>query len=313
MTGQQLQQAGPEFRELRYFIAVAEQLHFGRAAKDLHISQPPLSQAIAKLERLVGVRLLERTSRHVELTEPGAAFLEEARMLIETLDGAIARTRAISRGEAGCLMLGTTPATRYSTTPSTLRMLTSRSPHLHVELVEGTAAFLLDALKRATLDVVIAYEIRPQPWLIAETIRAEEIVAAVGLRNPLAGRSLVTLDELISQPFVIGFEAADPDIHAAQLEIFRSHALDPELVREAPADADWDGELAASGFSLATLQVPPHGSVRLVPIEGGREHFRLRAAWRRGGRRPAVDRLLTALRDLNGPELTGPQVRAVPA
>lgn len=117
-----------EFRALRYFVAVAEELHFGRAARRLHISQPPLSQQIRKLEGELGVELFRRTRRRVELTHAGAIFLEQVRPLIADAGHAVHAARRASRGELGRLTIGFIHAASYMLLPAILRRFRLRAP-----------------------------------------------------------------------------------------------------------------------------------------------------------------------------------------
>ena len=140
-----------ELRQLRYFVTLAGELHFGRAAKRLALTQPPLTQAIQKLERELGVRLFERTQRRVALTHAGKAFLEEARHTLARADGAVDRAQRASRGEVGRLAVGFLANTAYTLLPLVLRDFTHSYPGVTLDLRELTNPQQLGALRRVPL------------------------------------------------------------------------------------------------------------------------------------------------------------------
>ncbi len=141
-----------ELRHLRYFVAVAEELHFGRAAERLHISQPPLSIQIRVLEDIVGAALFHRSQRRVSLTKAGEVLLAEARHILARVDGAIAASRSASRGEVGELSIGFVSTADYNVLPPLLREFRTRAPGVRLTLREATTDVLLAALVERTMD-----------------------------------------------------------------------------------------------------------------------------------------------------------------
>ena len=142
-----------ELRQLRYFVAVAEELHFRRAAERLHISQPPLSQQIRALEDELGFALLTRTRRRVELTPAGAAFLRDARALIGELDGAVATARRIDAGQTGRLRVGFVGSALLSIVPGTVERFRASRPGVAIELRERSTVDQLRAVAAGVVDV----------------------------------------------------------------------------------------------------------------------------------------------------------------
>jgi DNA-binding transcriptional LysR family regulator len=290
----------PELREFRYFIAVAEELHFGRAAARLFISQPPLSQAIAKLERYIGVRLLERTSRHVELTEAGGAFLSEARTTVAAAQEAVDRARDIGGGDAGTVAIGATPACVSSAVPTIVQELVRRHPLITPDVVIGQWPRLLLALDKGDVDAVFDYEIEARPAIVVEVLRSERILAVVGHDNPLADRDTVTLSDLLSQPLAIGPDLARGTGHpdAFELAIFRRRGLLPELIEHSAAGPDWERSLDARGFAIVVESAPQHPAAHRLNIEDVHERVGLCVAWSPYRHRLTVEHLLEAAHTL---------------
>ena len=284
----------PELREFRYFIAVAEELHFGRAAERLFISQPPLSQAIAKLERHVGVSLLERTSRHVHLTDAGRTFLEEARRTLEAAREAVDRARDIAGGDAGSVAIGASPECASSAVAAVVEELARRYATIETDVVIGQSAALLSALDKGAVDAVFDYRIEPQPAIEVKVLRSERIVAIVGRGNALADRGSVTLSELLTQPLAVSSERvrADARADAFELAIFRDRHLLPELIEHSAAGPDWERSLARRGFALAVEGAPRHHLTRCLTILDVHERMNLCMAWKAYSRRLVLDHLL---------------------
>jgi DNA-binding transcriptional LysR family regulator len=284
----------PELREFRYFIAVAEELHFGRAAARLFISQPPLSQAIAKLERYVGVRLLERTSRRVELTEAGRAFLAEAKTTVAAAQEAVERARDVGGGDAGTVAIGASPACASSAVATVVEELVQRYPTIRPEVVIGHGPRLLSALDKGEVDAVFDYEIEARPSMVVEVLRSERVLAVVGHDNPLATLSFVTLSELLTQPLAIGPDLGRRGGHpdAFELAIFRRRGLFPELSEHSAAGPDWERSFSARGFALVVETAPHHPATRRLNIVDLEDRVDLCVAWNPYRQRLTVERLL---------------------
>ncbi len=192
-----------ELRSLRYFVALAEELHFGRAAKRLSMTQPPLSQAILGLERELGVRLFDRTRRRVALTQSGAAFLEEARATLARAAQAVEAAQRAERGEAGRLAVGYLAATSYTLLPLVLREFSRAVPGVKLELRELTLPEQIEALRRGEVQVGLLRPPVADAELASETILHEPFVVALPARHPLAGLRRVPARRLAEEPFVM--------------------------------------------------------------------------------------------------------------
>ncbi len=194
----------PELRVLRYFVAVAEELHFGRAAARLHISQPSLSVQIRKLEHTFGAQLLQRTSRHVELTPAGAVLLDEARRLLVGVERLTAATRrAAANSGAGSLVVGFQANAAAELTPKILAAFQARCPSVQVEMRSHDFADPYAGLASGSVDVAF---VRPpvlvQSWLSMETLFVEPRMLVTSSDSALAVRDRVAVEDVVDEPFV---------------------------------------------------------------------------------------------------------------
>jgi DNA-binding transcriptional LysR family regulator len=196
---------GPDIdlRLLRYFVAVAEELHFGHAARRLHLSQPALSTQVHKLERLVGARLLERTSRRVQLTPAGAVLLDEARRILISTDRALQATRDAATGARGRFVVGFVANAAAELTPAILETFAALHPGVQVELRQFGFADPSCGLADGSVDAAF---VRPPlarwNWLESETLFTEPRVLVVADRFPVAARTEVVTEMLADEPFV---------------------------------------------------------------------------------------------------------------
>jgi DNA-binding transcriptional LysR family regulator len=191
-----------ELRHLRYFVAVAEELHFGRAAARLHVAQPALSQQIKHLEEELKVRLLERTKRRVALTEPGRAFLAEARRTLANAQSAVEVARRAARGEVGRLRVGYVDLAMWGALPGLLRRFTEAFPSVELALTELHREPQRQALLRGDLDVGFLTLREGDAELEGRLVSADPLVVALPEHHPLARRRRVPLAELAGEPWV---------------------------------------------------------------------------------------------------------------
>ena len=175
---------GVELRHLRYFVVVAEELHFGRAAKRLSIAQPPLSQQIARLETLVGYPLLERRPR-VALTEPGRVLLAAARRTLQSVAHGVDATRRAGRGETGMLTVGFAASAMLTALPEVFRAYRSRFPGVELRLREMSTSAQVEALRVGGIDAGFLREPAEHPDVLAEPVLREPFVAALPPEHPL--------------------------------------------------------------------------------------------------------------------------------
>src|SRR5437762_4036348 len=183
-----------ELRQIRYFVAVAEELHFRRAAAHLHISQPPLSHQINQLEQELGCRLLLRTRRRVELTDAGRAFLRDARAVLQEVDSAVDTARRIDSGQTGHLRISFVGSALLSIVPTAVQRFRATRPDVEIELRERPTADQLRAVAEGAVDVgLIRPPVQPSDQLRVERVMREQTVAAVPADHPLAALTRVPL------------------------------------------------------------------------------------------------------------------------
>jgi DNA-binding transcriptional LysR family regulator len=204
---------GIELRHLRYFLAVIEELHFGRAAARMNMAQPPLSQAIRKLERELDVRLLNRTSRRVVPTEAGQVFAEHARRVLSTFEVAVAEARSAGSAQR-CLRIGCVPYLPILRVHGFLQALEERLPSRRAEVIHMTAVEQLRRLDQATLDVGIIHDAGHVDGVEMEALFVgEPLVAFVSKEHPLAAKKVLSADDLREEVHVTWARAVDPALH----------------------------------------------------------------------------------------------------
>lgn len=195
-----------ELRHLRYFVAVAEELHFGRAAERLHMAQPPLSQQIRQLETEMGVVLFARTNRRVELTAAGEVFLAEARGILRQVEQAATRARRAGRGEWGWLGVGFAGSATYDVLPSILRRFRELYPDVELGLQELSSEEQEQALLERRLHLGFTRISLPAPGLVSEPLLHEPLVLALPSTHRFARRKKIHLRELAEESFILFHE-----------------------------------------------------------------------------------------------------------
>lgn len=294
-----------ELRHLRSFVAVAEELHFGRAADRLHISQPPLSQQIRRLEREIGTPLFERT-RPIRLTAAGAIFLEEARRSLEHVRRGVDVSSRAGRGEFGHLGVGAINWAHATIIPPLMRALRSKAPDVRVALSTSAPAFQMDALLEERLDVAFAAF---SPWpmassaLRAEPLIEESMVAIVAHDHPLAKRASVSLQDLASEPFLTLSSAITPGLMAQQMTALLDLGFAPPRIHEV-GDPQTLLSLVAAGAGVS-LHMASYRNLRrdvaFIPLDSHAPAAKLFMVWRREDERPLLRVLLDLARAVSQP------------
>jgi DNA-binding transcriptional LysR family regulator len=227
-----------ELRHLRYFVAVAEHGHVTRAAESLGIQQPPLSQQIKALEQELGVLLLRREPRGVELTDAGAAFLERARVILSEVERAFASTRRTARGEQGRVVVGfTSSAPFHPFVPRVIRMFREASPHVSLMLEESGSSELVQGLHNEVIDAAfIRSPVVDVVDLLVQPLLQEKMVIALPAGHPLASelsRSL-ELSELAHHTFILYKRPGAPGLYDSIITACRGAGFSPIVGQEAP-------------------------------------------------------------------------------
>ena len=219
-----------ELRHLRYFLAVAEELHFGRAARRVHIAQPPLSRQIQQLEKELGIELFKRTKKSVQLTDAGRIFQKEAENVLQSLARGIAKAKLASRGEAGWLSIGSIGSANYVVLPPILREFRKNYPEVELVLHSIESPEQNQMLLEERIDVSFARFSRPETGLVFETVYREELVAALPPYHHLAHRKILSLSDLKNEPFILF--PTQPSAHAENtLQVFANEGLSPKVTQ----------------------------------------------------------------------------------
>ncbi|MCO3732639.1 LysR family transcriptional regulator [Pseudomonas aeruginosa] len=255
-----------ELRHLRYFIAVAEELHFGRAAERLGISQPPLSQQIQALEEEIGARLFERTNRRVELTDAGRLFLDESRQVLAQVDKAVLLARRAHLGELGELKIGFTSSAPFtSTIPSSIHAFRKAYPDVHLDLQEMSSRQVLKALLEESLQVgVIRPLALPDAVHWVELFR-EPLVAVLRADHPLAAGSEdgLAIAALAEEPFVFFPRSYSTGLYDQVIALTRQAGFSPRIAQEASEAMTIIG-LVSAGLGVSILPA----SFRRTRVDG---------------------------------------------
>ena len=241
---------GMEPRLLRSFVAVAEELHFGRAAKRLHITQPPLSAQIRTLEERLEARLFERDRRHVALTEAGVFLLERARRLLDEAARSSREVTRIARGESGVLAIGYTPTATYEVMPPLVRKFRACSPAVRLEFIELRSPQQPDALRTSRIEVGFACGPVSEDGIFEHVLAKDKFIAALPRRHPLAAKKVIRLRELESEPFVAVRPDVEPTWARACSEALRRARVQIDVVQETDTKVALLG-LVASGVGAA--------------------------------------------------------------
>jgi DNA-binding transcriptional LysR family regulator len=240
-----------ELRVWRQFLAVAETLHFGRAAQALHMTQPPLTQAIQQLERRLGLLLFERTRRSVALTPAGAALVEPAMQLLQQAAALPGRARDAAQGEVGRLRLGFVSTIAFGPLPLWLRAFREAQPGITIELREATGDVQLEAFAQQELDagfVLHAPGIALPPTLQRQSLGVEPLVLALPESTP----KRLAAAALLREPLVIFPRAIAPSLYDAVLAFYHRHGVTPVIAQEA-IQMQTIVNLVSAGLGLALV------------------------------------------------------------
>jgi len=222
-----------ELRHLRYFITVAEELHFGRAAQRLHIAQPPLSQQIRQLEEELGVVLFHRTKRSVQLTDAGQVFLEEAKQVLIQAAQAVQAAQRASRGEIGQLVVSFVSSAAYNVLPKILQAFRARFPEVNLALHELTTDKQLQGLRDGWIDVGFLRPPIEDDTLSLATIFKESLVVALPEIHPLSRQPQVPLKALINEFFILFPRPLGPKLYDQIVGLCQQAGFSPNVVQEA--------------------------------------------------------------------------------
>jgi DNA-binding transcriptional LysR family regulator len=292
-----------ELRQLRYFVAVAEESHFGRAALRLHMTQPPLSQTIQSLEVALGTSLFSRTKRRVVLTPAGLALLPEARRILQQAGALPDLARRAASGASGLLSLSFVSTADYSILPPLLREFRESHPQVRIDLREATTDIQLEDLMQGRIDAGLLIPPLPdkaKAELDYQTVLSEPLILAApsGLK-PLCGKNSVSLKALADVPLIIFPRRIAPAFHDAILACFRDAGLTPHIGQEAIQMQTIVGLVSAGmGIALVPQSVSnlKRPGVEYKSLANKAPSIETGLAWRRDNDSPVLRAFLELLR-----------------
>ncbi|WP_147822517.1 LysR substrate-binding domain-containing protein [Salidesulfovibrio onnuriiensis] len=288
-----------ELRHLKYFVAVAEELHFGRAARRLHIAQPPLSQQIRQLEDELGIRLLERTSRKVGLTSEGELFLDEARKVLAGLDRAVERVRNMAHGGEGNLSIGFLGPAALSVLPEAIREFREQNPGIRLDLTSASTRDQLRMLRSGRIDVAFmrlfghdASEFRTRLFV------SDTYMLAVPEGHRFSALESVPLSELRDEPLILYPRHLEPQLFDATIACFHQAGFSPNIVQEANTEQT-SMALVAAGLGCALVARFSRKSrlrgVSFVPVVGELPSWEITMGWSEAAEGPILDRFFEVI------------------
>ncbi len=281
-----------DLSQLRCFVAAAEELHFGRAAQRLNMTQSPLSRQIQLLERILDVMLLERTSRQVRLTPAGSAFLIEARRILRLAESAALSARRVARGDAGRVVIGFTAVSGYDLLPRIVAQAIARLPNIALELREMVTSEQVDALVTGLIDVAFVRPPIDRHEFESVCVLREPLIAALPAGDPRQARGVLVPADFDGLPLIMYARQGAGYFHEMLLKLFADAGAEPDYVQHVTQIHSMLG-LVRAGLAAAivpqaatslhmtdvqfrTIQTEPENPVELV------------MAWRRDNSNPAL-------------------------
>ncbi|MEU0831164.1 LysR family transcriptional regulator [Streptomyces sp. NPDC056231] len=290
-----------ELRHLFSFVAVAEELHFGRAAKRLQMAQPPLSQQIRQLEKELGVQLFERNTRSVRLTSAGESFLQPVRTVLDDLDTAVRAVKAAGRGEYGRVRIGFAGASSHGTLPLLTRAVRAAHPALELVMKGQTYANVaLGKVADGSLDLGFVRLPVTQPGVAYRVIDEEELVCALPSDHRLAQLDSVPIEVLAEEPFVSFPADTGSTVRDAMVGACEAAGFNPRVVQEAP-DSYTILALVAAGvgvtLTVTSVQHIQQNGLVYRPLCGPSIRLQAALAWRADNPSAALRAVLAVAED----------------
>lgn len=277
-------EVGVDLRQLEVFVAVAEELHFGRAAKRMHMAQPPISRHIRRLEEEVGAQLLLRSGRGVEITPPGQAFLDEARATISQALRAARVAQQVARGETGHLRIGHIDSASSELLPTALRAFHDQYHDVRLLLKESRSTSLVQAVRNGQLDVAFVRPPVTHDGLQSEVVVDEPLILAMPARHPLVDHERVRMELLANERFIVVPWHEHPALHDEVLAACKRAGFHPSIAEEAyPISSVVLFVAAGFGVSLVPAFLAKHlcqGNVVYKQLEECAGGLQLSLAWK---------------------------------
>ncbi|HEV7372892.1 LysR family transcriptional regulator [Arenibaculum sp.] len=297
-----------DIRYLRHFLAVAEELHFGRAASRLNMEQAPLSQSIRRLEAWLGVALFDRSARGgTRLTPAGATLVEEARKTVRQFEHAVAATRRTGGKAEEPVSVGFVTAGILRLLPAAIRSFQAQAPGARVQLVEASTSDLLAAIDADALDLALIHPIERCPaGVVQEELRRDRTIAALPRGHRLAERGALSMQDLAGEPMIFFPKSASPDLYERFAAFFRERGITPRIEQEARLTPTILSLVAAGlGYSLVqeSARFLPFPDVVFRPVRDlpAELAWSLSLAWKPRRARAAASTFADSLRAAAAP------------
>jgi len=288
------------FRQLRHFVVLAEELHFGRAAKRLSISQPPLSASLKQLELAVGYALMTRSRKSVQLTPAGSVFVEQARQILDQLNAATAKGRDVASGSVGTVSVGFVPSMLFRGLPALLRRFEEAHPQIVLALCEKNTAHQIADIRRRKVDVGFIHAV-PLPETLAEhRMGAERLVCCVHRAHRLAGLRRIDLAKLASEKVIVFSREFAPHYHDKIVALLKASDIEPFLGYDVQ---HWLTVLALVSQGLGVSLVPRSlasagiGDVSFVDITARNAEHAVSLVWHKAASNDATALFVDFARD----------------
>jgi DNA-binding transcriptional LysR family regulator len=282
----------PELRHLRYFVVVAEELNFSRAAARLHMAQPPLSVAIRQLEEELGTDLFLRTTREVKLTDAGRVLLDGARRTLAEADRAVGAAKRAGTGDLGQLKVAFSWSARFETLPALGQALRAQHPDVELLTQEMWNAAMIPALRSGAVDVAIALCPELASDLADEVIKTEPVVAVLPATHAKAGERAIALGSLAEEAFVFFARELAPRLHDVLLGLCRRAGFEPK-VRSGSFHTGWDlgvlNRVAAVAIAPQAVTTSLAEGIVAVPLSEPADRLDTRVLWREDDPSPTVE------------------------
>lgn len=274
-----------DLKVLYYFTILAQEKHFGKAARRIGIEQPPLSLQMKKLERLIGAELFDRSSRQVQLTAVGAVLQPEAERLLEQSRQLEEKIKSVGRGEAGILQIGFATSTIFSGLTAAVQKHKQRYPRIELRLQELSSGAQVEALRNGTIDIGFIREAGKIGDITAQPIVKEKFIAVLASGHPLAGTKVLRLKDFEEEPFVHFPRSVAPALYDKVNTVFAKAGFYPQVVQEA---FEWQTIVslveANLGVSIcpASFQRLRIGKVQYRPLEDVKTTTSISVCYRTG-------------------------------
>jgi DNA-binding transcriptional LysR family regulator len=288
-----------DLRHFRCFVAVAEELHFHRAAERLGVAQPALSRTIKNLEQELGVTLLARNNRKVELTEVGKSFLRGCRECLENTNRIIKDVQLSQQGIIGTLRIGYTENAMNGRLPCLIKEFKNQAPDIEIFLIHSVTSEQLGQLEDRTIDLGFATGNISRPGYASIRIQSERFVCVVYEGHHLASRKNLRLSELVDEPMIQGAKEHWQHYHSHLIALFRHVGFDPKIVQEGLTTTEIQ-QLVACGIGITVLtetvveSLPP--GLVVIPIVDVNERLDTIAVWRSEPNKAAKEQFVSFLR-----------------